>query len=219
MGGLGSGSYYRWQGKSTVEECRRLDVNWLNNRGYLVQGAMSSVRWTRDGEYSGSIGIRAEASGLLLEYRSRSGARKWENVTEYVPLSWTACNYGGWRPWFICPGASCGRRVGKLYSAGRYFLCRHCYGLAYASQRENTSGRMLMKAQNIRRRLGSSTSMVEPFPDKPKGMHWRTYMRLQNEHDKADYRSWIATAAWLERLSAKSLSRQVADGRRGRRQT
>jgi hypothetical protein len=39
------------------------------------------------------------------------------------------------RPYFVCPGVvngtACGRRVAKLYGPGRYFVCRHCYRLAY----------------------------------------------------------------------------------------
>jgi hypothetical protein len=46
-----------------------------------------------------------------------------------VPLEWTACNFGGERPWFICPGAGCSRRVAVLHAAGKHFLCRHCYDL------------------------------------------------------------------------------------------
>jgi hypothetical protein len=33
-------------------------------------------------------------------------------------------------------GVACGKRVAKLYALGRYFLCRHCYRLAYDSQSE-----------------------------------------------------------------------------------
>jgi hypothetical protein len=29
--------------------------------------------------------------------------------------------------------------------------------------------------QKIRERLGGSANMTEPFQEKPKGMHWRTY--------------------------------------------
>ena len=27
--------------------------------------------------------------------------------------------------------------------------------------------------------------MMEPFPEKPKGMHWKTYERLWQEHHEA----------------------------------
>jgi len=64
-----------------------------------------------------------------------------------VSLSWTACNFGGERPWFICPGAGWGRRVAVLYGPGRTFLCRHCYDLVSKRQRENEMHRALRRAQ------------------------------------------------------------------------
>jgi hypothetical protein len=99
-------------------------------------------------------------------------------VQEPVPLSWTECNFGGERPWFVCHGAGCGRRAAVLYGPGRYFLCRHCYDLRYESQREEKMRRALRRAQKIREGLGGSANMMEPFPEKPKGMHWKTYERL-----------------------------------------
>jgi hypothetical protein len=86
-----------------------------------------------------------------------------------VELEWTSCNFGGERPWFICPRAGCGRRVAVFYGAGKYLLCRHCYDLRYESQRENTTHRALRRAQKIRERLGVGVNMMEPFPEKPKG--------------------------------------------------
>jgi hypothetical protein len=43
-------------------------------------------------------------------------------------------------------------------------------------------------------KLGGSPSLVEPFPDKPKGMWWRTYWRLKREAQEAEYRSWLGVA-------------------------
>jgi hypothetical protein len=37
----------------------------------------------------------------------------------------------------------------------------------------------LHPAEKIRERLGDSANMMEPFPGRPKGMHWKTYERLQ----------------------------------------
>jgi len=59
-----------------------------------------------------------------LNYRyGVQGDDDWEPVQQAVPLTWTGCYFGGQRPWFICDvhasGIYCGRRVTKLYGAGR----------------------------------------------------------------------------------------------------
>ena len=92
------------------------------------------------------------------------------------------CEFGGNRPYFLCPGVvngiACGRRVIKLYGVGRYFLCRHCYRLVYASQREDDMDRAVRRARKIRVRLGGAPARAPLFPERPKGMWWRTYERL-----------------------------------------
>lgn len=60
--------------------------------------------------------------------------------TTPVYLDWTACHLGGQRPWFLCPTRGCGRRIANLYG-GAIFACRHCYRLAYPSQRETPDDR------------------------------------------------------------------------------
>jgi hypothetical protein len=117
-----------------------------------------------------------------------------------VPLDWTACNFRGKRTWFICPGAKCSRRLALLYGPGRYFLCRHCYDLTYQSQRGNKMYRSLHRAQKIRKQLGGSANMTEPFPEKPKGMHWRTYERLWQEHHEAELEQLSKMRQWLDKL-------------------
>jgi hypothetical protein len=154
---------------------------------------------------------------VTLIYRVREGSREWQDVEEPIALTWTPCRYGGQRPWFICPGVVngrvCGRRVAILYGAGRYFLCRNCYDLAYESQREDLPTRLISKAQKIRRRLGGSASSVEPFPSKPKGMHWRTYSRLYLKVRTAERVGMQAMVAHLERTCGRSTigARQLRD--------
>jgi len=125
-------------------------------------------------------------------------------VEQGVTIAWTPCRFGGERPWFICSvctnGTYCGRQVTKLYVAGRLFACRHCYQLAYASQQESAYQRGLWKAQKIGMRLGGSASMLNHFPEKPKGMHWRTYERLSCVHDAAQARSIIGMMGFVMRL-------------------
>jgi hypothetical protein len=90
--------------------------------------------------------------------------------------------------------------VAKLYQRGKLFACRHCHGLAYASQQESSNQRGVYRAQKIRTRLGGSVSMFEDFPDKPKGMHWRTYDRLRGRYDMAEARSMAGLEHFLNRL-------------------
>ena len=54
--------------------------------------------------------------------------------------------------------------------------------------------RALSRAQDIRMRLGGSPSLGELFPDKPKGMHWRTYARLWAEAEDAEGAWWGSCA-------------------------
>jgi hypothetical protein len=41
------------------------------------------------------------------------------------------------------------------------------------------------------------------IPDKPKGMHWRTYERLRRVHDAAEERSTIGLRSFVERLGRR----------------
>ena len=123
---------------------------------------------------------------IVLNYSASSRGEPEREVRERVPLAWTPCHYGGRRPWFVCPGLGCGRRVALLYGAGVYFCCRHCYALVYESQREGECDRHRRRAQAIRRRLGGEPDIDGPLPSKPKGMHWRTYHRLRLEGRAAD---------------------------------
>ena len=197
MGGPGSGRWYRWDTKDTVERCRCLDVRaW--QRGHLLHAGLGfTTSWSNpQGEVVASISVHVQPGRVLFSYHVQCGGGAWQPIEEPVALTWTPCHYGGQRPWFMCPGMGqewqCGRRVALLYGTGRYFVCRHCADLSYESQREARPMRLLSKAQKIRRRLGGSASLMDPFPAKPKGMHWRTYDRL----------SWLAHGAEITSLHA-----------------
>jgi hypothetical protein len=88
-----------------------------------------------------------EEQYFKLDYRIRGiGEDEWIKIEHSYPLVTTQCNYGGTRFWFECSvytnGLYCGNRVAKLYLApnGKYFACRHCYQLSYASRKEPRSG-------------------------------------------------------------------------------
>src|SRR4051812_42167434 len=154
MGGLGSGNCYRFNKKTTTDECHGLDIRDLRREGALKVGSWFSWRWLRGDRETGSIQGTVEGERpdrMILLYRHRGGpSADWEDVREPVPLQWTACNFGGERPWFVCPGVACGRRVAILYGPGKYFLCQHCYDLSYESQRKDKKDQALRQARKIR---------------------------------------------------------------------
>ncbi len=120
---------------------------------------------------------------MVLNYRHRPHGGEWAPVEQTISFDHTPCNYGGFRTWFLC--SRCERRVGVLYGAGKYFFCRHCYDLAYASQQEDEATRLIRKARKIRERLGASDDLMEPILLKPKNMHWATFHRLRREAEQA----------------------------------
>ena len=185
MGGYGSGRKY---GKRTTNNMWRLDVYYLHKQGLLESGRTSTMSWSRNGEKLASIDIRAEAGRIILQYHTRpQGGGEWEAKKYPVALEWTACHFGGQRPWFLCP--CCDRRVAVLYG-GSIYACRHCHDLAYSCQREQTHDRLLSRVQKVRDRLG----WEKKHGSKPKGIHWRTFERLIREHDRCDAALWGAVA-------------------------
>ena len=203
---------YAGGGKATVEGCRSIDVLEWHRIGYLRSPGWFSYARTRGGEREASINVQAQRHAVTLKYRIRSYGEDWSDVEQRVPIAWTPCRFGGERPWFVCSvtanGVYCGRSVTKLYGAGRLFACRDCYRLAYASQQESAHRRGRGKSQKIRMRLGGSPNMLEEFPGKPKGMHWRTYERWRRVHAVAEKRSTIGLMGAVERLSSR-LSRRA----------
>ena len=192
----------RYSSKNTTSSYRRLDIRELQRKGFLRPGGWTSLRWSRNGEAVGSVGVRAEFDRVVLRYRHQRYGEDWKDEEYPIFLDRTPCNYGGERVWFLCPARGCSRRVAVVYG-GSIFACRHCYQLAYDSQREAAYSRALSRAQAIRMKLGGSPNMAEDFPDKPKGMHWRTYDRLCRKAEDAQNSSW---PPWLIRQILRSNS-------------
>lgn len=182
MGGYGSG---RQSCKQKAEDCRSIDVNRLHREGCLRPGARGQWVWSRDGEETGRIGYQALRGQFVLNYRVSQFGGEWVSITEPIRITQAACNFGNHRPYFLCPGVvsgrHCGRRVGKLFLDGRYFLCRHCYNIAYSSQSEDRHDRMLRRANKLRMALGGAPGTAHWIAPKPKGMWTRTYQRKRFE--------------------------------------
>lgn len=70
---------------------------------------------------------------------------QYDGLDHRVEIERTRCNYGGTRPWFLCP--ACGDRRAVLYtlSGGGFFGCQRCLRLLYLSECEDTFERSLLK--------------------------------------------------------------------------
>lgn len=190
MGGYGSG---RHSGPcETTGDYRSIDVRrWQRDR-LLEPWQAFRWRWHRDGETLASINVHTEQGRVMLTYRYRLYGGEWEDKAMPVSLTWTPCNYGDKRPWFRCPG--CGQRVAILY-AGAIFACCHCFRLAYSCQRESWDDRITRRIERIPARLDWQAGFLNGNEWKPKGMHWRTFHRLEAEHDALVQQSlaWMAS--------------------------
>ena len=186
MGGFGSGCY-RWQTKTSIESQLAVDIRYIKKQGLLTQGQKGVLSWSCNGKTTGKINYQVHESGINLSYKTGSSkTSEWKEIELFIHFAYTPCNYGGERTWLICPNTLCNRRVTCLYGTGEYFLCRHCNNLNYQSQHQNYRDRQLTKAQEIRQQLGGSKSLFQSFPDKPKGMHWKTYQKLYQQAQQAE---------------------------------
>jgi hypothetical protein len=168
--------------------------------GCLRPGWIGTCQWI-DGKVGIAIGLCSETERLQLSYTVRSRDGECEDVIETITFVRVPCRFGGSRAYFICPGSrdgsECGRRVAKLYVSKRYFLCRHCNRLVYASKYEPPWLRARRRADKLRQCLGIDSGIPGALPEKRKGMSARTYARLLEKTLEAEI---LADEAWLKRL-------------------
>ncbi len=187
MGGFGSG---RYSSMPTVEMGLTLDLNRLIRQRNVRPGEHISgtLTWTmtRSGKKVGELGYEAR-----LTY---DGARwvRLHYLVNSVPMDYTVylrstpCNFGGVRWWWVCPLT--GATVAKLYlpPGAKTFAARDAYRLPYRSQRETRIDRTHARKAKVIKTLGGNYDNYDGyFPERPKGMHKKTYNRLAGELEKA----------------------------------
>ena len=145
--------------------------------------------------------LHIQAGKDELHFRYDNNLQSWQRDDLDLPvkLEWTPCNYGGRRPWFLCPRRGCGRRVAVLYG-GSDFGCRACRRLTYNTQRVSPESRSLERAQRLRVRLGGSVDITQPFPDRPKGMHFLTYMKHAMRAWRAEAQANAELIEWVDSI-------------------
>lgn len=182
MGGLGSGRQTQFDAKNTVDDYLSIDIRRWCRRGLLAPGTIFETTWSSHGKDCGSIQVVIKEKCVVLIYRYKHSGDS-VNMHYPVDIEWTDCHLGGKRAWFLCPAKHCNQRVAILYGS-KVFACRHCYQLAYPSQREGISERITRKAEKIREVLDWEPGILNAEGLKPKGMHWSTFERLRCKHNQ-----------------------------------
>jgi hypothetical protein len=188
MGGTGSGTWYRWNKKAAVEDCRALDINRMVNLGAMQSGTIQSGTWQwkdgHTGEVTSSVGYVANTldkndAFLRLYYTVTDTGEKFDYK---IRLEATQPHYGGLRWWFVCPYGH--GRTTKLFRpcGGKKYASRHAYRLSYASQSENETNRAIRRMWKLKNKIGGERYFI-----KPKGMHRRTHQRIYEEIDVLEY--------------------------------
>lgn len=197
--------------KNIAEQSNAFSIFWLKKNGYLKRDlsyASGGIKWSYGGEEKSSISFSIirdewdafkEDSGYMkLQYTHTNHQTGEKESMDYkVELTTTPCNYNGVRYWFICPlsknGQYCGKRVGVLYSIGKWFGCRHCGEIAYAKQMEGGKYRW----------NGISVPDIEKAEKEVKRMYYkgkptRKYKRYLRLNDKFEM-GWITMASRLDK--------------------
>ena len=162
-----------------VESCHSLSA-W----GYFQRAQM----WGREDDDNSLFEWTGDDAGTYLEIKFTRDGRE---HTQRIFLTFTRCNYGGRRNWFLCP--LCERRVGKVYLpctmhyAGdervSMFACRYCYNLTYL-QRQDRSPYWcyLYRADKIGERWFGE--ITDDFIYKRKGQYWRTFNKRFDQYQE-----------------------------------
>lgn len=135
----------RYMTKLTKEQCKNISIYDFKKRGILKQKfKYGSINWTnrikkaKDTAYY--VFDKQEKYVAIYHKFIRPGNKE---MLYKISITTTPCYYGKERYWFMCPninnGASCNKRVAKLYLApnSHYFICRHCLNLSYEIRNRN----------------------------------------------------------------------------------
>ena len=203
VGGMGSGRSWKWGGKQVVENCVVLDARDLQRRGILAPGIcncgctfIAGERRVLDVSYWYDA---AEEMAFDLSYEVDGFP-----IKETLTLRAVRSPISGSRMFFLCPRT--GDFVERLYlpPGERQFASRRAHNLAYESQNDDRLGRVTRKALQIRRRLGATGYLDEPFPARPRYMHRRTYEALRTRAQAMERKALQHSGALIEALQQRT---------------
>lgn len=192
--------------KLIAEHSRALSIFYLKKSGFLNKesdGQSYVMTWSRrDGENKSSISFSAHKNNqdnhaklvcIKLQYTHTdywTGEKSDMNFK--VLLTTTPCNYGGVRYWFICPLTKndqyCGRRVGVLYSIGKWFGCRHCGNIAYNSQRQSERYKGFVSIPDIER---AEEKVKRYYYNGKPTRKYRQVLKLNKKFERGFFRAYM----------------------------
>jgi len=196
MGSLSSGRHPTEDAKGLTYRYPALDIRSWRKEQLEAVGNRYRLDWLYRDIVVGTVEIEIKPNRLVLSDCCFGNTDLWAGQSLEIDLNWTACHFGGARPWFTCPVPGCNRRAGLLYLSG-VFACRHCHKLAYRSQRQTEYQRAISRTQQLRKKLGWPAGILMPCGSRPKGMHETTFRKLEAKHNAC----WLAALGhWSERL-------------------
>ncbi len=129
-------------------------------------------------QYRDQLSQTDKANKVDVNYSYRGKSYRYS-----IRLDKTACHFGNYRHWWLCP--KCSKRVAVLYCAGIY-VCRGCIGACYGSQLQTKTDRIYSKLNALRERLEWSEGIINGIGSKPRYMHHSTYNRLLTEYEQLE---------------------------------
>jgi hypothetical protein len=194
--------------KTEADNLKRVEIWWLlrDMKGQDFKG--TTLSWGKDGS-NGSVGCDVSIFGsepyVRFHYTTTDSTTGIKQDEDYkVMLVKSACHYGSFRYWFLCPlykdGAPCGKRVGVLYKGDNHFGCRHCYDLTYSSKNNGKT----MKAHPEFQAL-MVTSEIEKLEKKARRKTWKGIPTKKQQKLDRLYKKSVACLQNFERKDRQSV--------------
>jgi|GEM_PF-5437173 hypothetical protein len=214
---MGRGQYIRANVMQTVDASIGFSTAFLRKLGRLKHGFPQvktfTITWhnSQTKEVIASVECKVTPDQAIISFDLTSNGEK-KPVILYIPFTWTACNYGGRRTWFLC---QCGRRVGKIFLDGEQYGCRHCLRLTYQSrlgcQISRANGRLYSIAKQLKLDDPLHGWLAPLPPPRPKWMHRKRYRILCHHHKLWCLRKNLAVVKDFEQTYPGVLARLMKD--------
>lgn len=172
MGGFGSGRQDQIRTTGSVESATRFDI-----RAITKAMAGKHNHWLPL-ETAEAFSLYARISNGLVQISRLKPTDK--HLYAELKLVNQPRHFGGHQSYLLCP--HCKRKTCIVYLVQpKEIGCRKCLHLAYESQYYRHPAPKLLKANKLRVQLGGKAGLLNPLPDRPKGMHLDTYERVLRE--------------------------------------